>query len=292
MRSHTRGIPIQAAKKMTSQTFNKNLFGLLWLAGFVGELSTLWIDIPLDALPSGETLPFPLPVIRLLGLFQSLIILSAAVYLGVKLSPKVGLSAPFSEAITRGVSTPWRRLKEQLIPAIVGGFIGVGLNIAWFLLMKPSLPADFLAAADEVTLPLATRLLKGGIAEELVMRWGLMTLLVWLCWRFLQRQNGHRQKDQKRKDQKRKGKPKAAYVVIAIVISALVFGLLHLPAAALLSSQLTGFLALYIIFGNALFGLVAGYLYWKVGLESAILAHMLFHIVVVIIQTTSPLLSA
>ena len=45
--------------------------------------------------------------------------------------------------------------------------------------------------------------------------------------------------------QRSAGEPKTAYVVGAIVISSLVFGL------------------------------IAGYLYWKRGLESAVLAHML-----------------
>jgi membrane protease YdiL (CAAX protease family) len=33
-----------------------------------------------------------------------------------------------------------------------------------------------------------------------------------------------------------------------------------------------------VIVANSLFGLIAGYLYWKRGLESAMLAHMLAHV--------------
>jgi len=38
-------------------------------------------------------------------------------------------------------------------------------------------------------------------------------------------------------------------------------------------------LTLFVIVGNSAFGLIAGYLYWKKGLESAIIAHALTHVV-------------
>jgi len=37
----------------------------------------------------------------------------------------------------------------------------------------------------------------------------------------------------------------------------------------------------YIVVANGLFGLIAGYLYWKRGLEAAIIAHMLTHVVLI-----------
>ena len=36
-------------------------------------------------------------------------------------------------------------------------------------------------------MPLVVKLLYGGITEELMVRWGVMTLLLWLGWRLLQR---------------------------------------------------------------------------------------------------------
>jgi len=35
----------------------------------------------------------------------------------------------------------------------------------------------------------------------------------------------------------------------------------------------------FIVLANSFFGLVAGYLYWRKGLEAAIIAHMSAHIV-------------
>jgi hypothetical protein len=36
-------------------------------------------------------------------------------------------------------------------------------------------------------------------------------------------------------------------------------------------------LTLYVVAANSVFGSIAGYLYWKKSLESAVLAHMLAH---------------
>jgi membrane protease YdiL (CAAX protease family) len=71
----------------------------------------------------------------------------------------------------------------------------------------------------------------------------------------------------------------AGYYLAAIVVSEIVFGLGHLPTAFHLFPATGLMVVAYVIIGNALFGFVAGYLYWKRGLESAIVAHMLAHVV-------------
>lgn len=124
--------------------------------------------------------------------------------------------------------------------------------------------------------PLPTGLLYGGITEELLLRRGLMTLLLWAAWRLLQRRDGG---------------PKAAYVVGAIVISSLVLGVGHLPVAYMILPEATAALTLYVIVANSVFGLIAGYLYWKRGRESAVLAHMLAHVVMLTASKFGPIIS-
>ena len=113
-------------------------------------------------------------------------------------------------------------------------------------------------------LPLPTRLLYGGLTEELLLRWGLMTLIVWTAWRLFQRG---------------KGKPQTVCLIGAIIASSVIFGLGHLPIVFVLVPDASIALVLYVIVGNSCFGLIAGYLYWKNGLESAMIAHMLAHVV-------------
>jgi hypothetical protein len=70
-------------------------------------------------------------------------------------------------------------------------------------------------------------------------------------------------------------------VVAAIFISAVLFGVGHLPIAWLLAGGLTVPLVIYVIVANSVFGIFAGFLYWKRGLESAMIAHMVAHVVLI-----------
>ena len=251
--------------------FKTRLFVILWVAGMAGVLSFLLVDLSalLANLPvtAGAKPPFPFPVIKLLNTIQLTIILSLAVFVGIALAPKVGLSSPVADSAAGG-----RRLipvlMPQVVPGLVGGLVGgITILLAW-LLWKPFLPLEFVSRAEELNkfLPFLTRLLYGGITEELLLRWGVMTLLVWVAWRLLQ---------------KEQGKPRAICFVSAIIISSVIFGLGHLPIATALAVNLSAPIVSYIIFGNSVFGLIAGYLYWKKGLEAAIIAHMLAHVVIV-----------
>jgi membrane protease YdiL (CAAX protease family) len=91
-----------------------------------------------------------------------------------------------------------------------------------------------------------------------------MTFLVWGAWRLFQ---------------KGKGSPNTAVFVFAILISSVIFAIGHLPIAYLLFPDHTVTLTTFVIIGNSLFGLVAGLLYWKKGLESAMIAHAITHLI-------------
>jgi hypothetical protein len=138
--------------------------------------------------------------------------------------------------------------------------------VACWLLVRPYLTAEFISRAEafNVMLPPITRLLYGGFTEEILLRWGVMTLFVWVLWKLLGR---------------RENQPRSACYVIAIFASALLFGAGHLPINSALSGGLTVPLTIYVITANSIFGIAAGFLYWKRGLESAIIAHMFVHVV-------------
>jgi hypothetical protein len=248
--------------------FKTRLFIILLTAGLTGVFSFLLIDlsalVALLPVPAGAEIPQITPAIKLLSLIQPAILLSLAVLVGIALASKVGLSSPAAEAAASG-SPVWPVFKPQIVPGLIGGLLGGIAIVLTALLAKPFLSAETAAriAAFGRLVPLPTRLLYGGITEELLLRWGLMTLLVWATWRLLQR---------------REGGPKSAYVVGAILVSSLVFGVGHLPVAYMILPEATVALTLFVIVANSVFGLIAGYLYWKKGLESAMLAHMLTHV--------------
>lgn len=245
------------------------LFLILWLAGMAGVISFLLVDysalLASMPLPAGMQLPEFTPLLKVLSLLQPAVLLSIAVLLGVVLASKVGLASPVAEAAAGGGQIG-AALKPQILPGILGGIAG-GVSIVLIsLLTKPFLPAELFARISGLgnLLPLPTRLLYGGFTEELLLRWGFMSLLAWAAWRIFQ---------------KGLGKPKAAFFVAAILISALLFAIGHLPLAFLLMGKPSAALISFVIAGNSAFGLIAGCLYWKKGLESAMLAHMVTHVV-------------
>lgn len=243
------------------------LFLVLWSAGMIGVLSFLFVDLStlLANLPKGMEKPEITPALKFLSLLQPAIIISAAVLIGVAFASKVGLSSPIAEA-TVDKRDLVLALRPQVIPGVIGGLTGGAAIVLTAVLWKPFLPSEILTRTAELgkLLPIPTRLLYGGIFEELLIRWGLMTLLVWIPWRVFQRGVD---------------KPKAAYFVGAILVSSLVFGIGHLPIAFVFFPQPGFALTSYVIVANSTFGLIAGLLYWKRGLESAMIAHMLTHVV-------------
>ena len=249
--------------------FNTRLFFILWIAGLIGVASFLLVD--LNAMlhsvpfPAGTEIPDFNSTLKLLSLIQPSVLLAITVFVGVLLAPKVGLSAPFAEALAND-GDKIAALKPQIIPGIIGGLVG-GIAI----ILTGFIARQFLAS--EVTqrishfgqfLPLPTRLLYGGFVEELLLRWGVMTFLVWGAWRLFQRGVDI---------------PNPAIVIFAILLSSVIFAIGHLPIAYLLFPDHTMALTTFVIVGNSLFGLVSGYLYWKKGLESAMIAHSLTHVV-------------
>jgi membrane protease YdiL (CAAX protease family) len=221
------------------------------------------VVITVTVLPqlAGEvTLPAPLWVISLASLAQSALLLAVVVWTGVALAPKVGLRAPaFEAAVTSRPITP--ALRAQFLPGLVGGALG---GVALFAIGGYAAPAALAEVQQRFTLPILARVLYGGVTEELLLRWGLMTALVWLAWRFPQR---------------RRGTPQAVYFWLAIVVSALLFGAGHLPAAAALIGKLTGDVVLFVVGVNIAFGVLFGYLFWRYGLEAAMIAHATAHVV-------------
>lgn len=227
------------------------LAATMWLIGLPGVLL-----VNLQLLPrllEGRELPLPMSALMAVGVLQGALLLALAAWAGAAWAPRLGLRAPLLEALA-GQPTAGPRLSPW--PGLLGGLAGAALLLGLMRIAPPALAA----ATEHLQIPLAARLFYGGITEEVLLRWGLMSaLLALLCYR-------------------RSGPPPAARVWIAIAGSALLFGIGHLPAAQAFAGGLDASVITYVVGGNAAFGLIAGYLFWRHGLESAIVAHMLAHL--------------
>lgn len=224
-----------------------------FLTGIPGVIAVNLMVLP--AMLAGKPLRVPMWVVQLASTLQSSVMLAVALCAGAFLAPKVGLRAPVLMAwASREPLAPAAR--SLVVPGLVGGVLGAALILLSTSFAPPELKVD-------APMPALARVLYGGVTEELLMRWGFMTLVAWVFWRLFQR---------------RAAKPSAAVIVAAIAVTALMFGAGHLPAAALLVKQLTPGVIAVLLLGNALFSFIAGWLYWKVGLEAAIIAHITVHL--------------
>jgi hypothetical protein len=103
--------------------------------------------------------------------------------------------------------------------------------------------------------------LSAGINEELWLRLGLMTFLVWLGTKLMKQE-----------------RPSPRIVWIANGLTAIAFGMLHLPLAATLG-PLTIVIVVRVLLLNGIAGIVFGWLYWRRGLLAAMVAHFITDIV-------------
>lgn len=213
---------------------------LLWLLGLPGVVGMAWHVG--QRLPNGHLPEWALPV---MGSVQSGLLLAAAVFFGAWLAPRVGLGAPVLGA-----------LLQMWLPGVGGGVMGA----AWMVTLAQLVP-DALAPGDPIqALPLWIKLLYGGITEELLVRWGMMSVLLFSLWRLVQPHGGA---------------PRRGLVWAAIVLAALLGAASNLPSAMTLMGGLSPQLLAYVLLNHTVFGLLVGYIYWRHGLGAAIVAHTL-----------------
>ena len=215
----------------------------------------------LKRLPADRRPP-PTPLLIAISALQSLVFIAAASAAGTGLAQRAGLAAPFFQALASGGAV-WNALQPQLLLALIAGVSGgLVFTAAYYLFFRPRLDAQTVSSMEGLRMGLGIwgRVLYGGIAEEVITRWGLMTFIVWLGVLIA-------------------GSANAAVVWTAIVISGVLFGLGHLPNYIAAGCRRTPMFIALTISLNLLASLISGWLFWQYGLLAAMLAHALFHIV-------------
>lgn len=234
---------------------NWKLFFILWITSIIG--GTFVIPYVLtNPLMASVLSRIPLPTFIAVVLLQSAIYFGVSVFLGLWLGEKVGLGAPFLAARMQGKPLPGFRPLAWLALGI-----GSSAGVLIFILDRHILTL-FIQSITSVQDNSSwwSRLLAcfyGGFNEEIVMRFALMTLLVWVSWKIKSTPEN---------------KPTKVGVWIAIITASVVFGLLHLPMTGKMV-VITPLVIVRAIALNSLLGVPCGWLYWRKGLEAAIMAH-------------------
>ena len=204
----------------------------------------------------------PLPALLLGATFNSAIEVGVAVGLGLLAAREVGLRSPISEAIAAGGDVPVAVRAVDAPRAVLLGassaILVLVLNSTVFGAVATGLASAGAAVPSRLIGFLAS--FEGGITEEILFRLFAMSVIVWLLSRIW-------------------GQRPAGIFWAANIAVAVLFGLAHLPATAALI-PLTPLVVVRAIVLNGLVGVVAGWLYWRRGLESAMVAHFAADLVV------------
>jgi len=245
--------------------FSWRLFLLVWAGGVLAWFLVLPYTIALigDAIREMGTLSS-----FIISTFVSnLIVLGLASLIGTFTARKTGLGMPFIEGWI-GKSPVWQHLKNMVITAlIVGMLLGASIIIVDVLIFTPFLEAATGYANVNLLNPDVHRAapwhgllaaVSAGITEEVLFRFFGVSLVAWL--------GGLVFKDAD-------GRPKAFVMVFAIFLWAVIFGLAHLQTPALAGWTMSSAAIVRSMVINSVGGLVYGWMYWKKGLESAMLTH-------------------
>ena len=241
------------------------VFGVLMAASAAGSAAV--VPYAMGLLGQGGAPEVSAPTLLIAQVAQGLLFTAAAGGLGLWLGPKVGLGAPELRAVVAGEDGAWRRVRAGLPLAAGLGVASAVVFVALSAASAPLMPPSFVESMGGVVMPSAWQgflaSFGAGINEEIWLRLGLMTVLVFLGSKLLRQ--GER--------------PGTGVVWAAIFLATLAFGAMHLPQMALLGGGLTAFSVAFVLLGNGFIGAVFGWLYWRRGLLAAMAAHVAFDVV-------------
>lgn len=195
-----------------------------------------------------------IPILFFIQLLQSAILFSIAIFLGLYLNRKIHFQTPFFDALVKH-GDYIKVLKNFLSLSVLLGIITALLIFAIDFLFTLQGAA---ISTNQTLAPIWQTLLAsfyGGITEEILMRLFLMTLFVFMGMKIT-----------------RRSQPRQSVIMISIFLAAIIFGLGHLPITASLTN-LTPLIITRAVVLNGIGGIIFGWLYWKKGLEAAMISH-------------------
>lgn len=234
----------------------------LFFLGLLGVLTLLTVTISLDSLPKEVLEKISPHTLKYLVLINPTILLLIAVIVGTLLYDKVGFSVPTISSILK-IEQPKIKFIEQIKFGILFGLLTGILTTVIGIIFKSSIPQEFIVLGNKIKITTIARFGYGGLTEELLMRFGFMTLVVWLIFKIT------------------KNLSNSTYW-IGIILASILFAVGHFPVVFNAVQNPTISLLTYVLIGNSIAGLFFGWLYWKKGLEAAFIGHIFAHVAMII----------
>lgn len=240
------------------------------LLGALGGLgAALVVPYVLALNPPTTPLPLPMWAIVLSSALQNGVIVGVLGALALKLAYPLGLDAPLLRRWLRCGPSPEIRFGDVGLAAGLG-VLATAMVIAADIAFAPYMPKLDLKHGGPSAVVGLMASFYGGITEELMLRLIVMGLTAVALARLT----------------RRRLTPTIAW--IAIAFAALLFGIGHLPAAAQLAPLDAVFVTRTLVL-NGVIGMICGWLFWRRGLEMAIVAHFSADIVLHVLM---PLLNS
>lgn len=160
--------------------------------------------------------------------------------------------------------------KNKMLQTVVAGLVCGIVFAADYWLFGKSIPQVATSYGTGVTFNNAdtwiASVLYGGIVEELMLRFFLMSLVAWIIWKLFFKKCA-------------KEDIPVKVFVIANILCAVVFAAGHLPATLITFGELTAIIVFRCFLMNGLFGAVYGELYRRYGIQYAMAGHMVTHVI-------------
>ncbi len=233
------------------------------VAATSSSLPALWPVLQQTADKMGLSMPFLLA----LQMGSSVVQIAIFVAVGLFFARRTGLGAPVLEHWLKGEAVG-DKLRSFLAPAIrLGVLAAIAIFALERLVFAPLLPGFATVTTQVSGWQALLAAFYGGVLEELITRLVYVSVLAWLLGRLSHTPDGM---------------PTQGAVWAAVVVAAVLFGLQHLPAASL-SVTITPLVIVRAIILNGIAGVLYGAMFYKRGLEAAMLTHFTSDILIHVI---------
>lgn len=260
-----------------SRRYPWKTFWILTLAGTLAGPLVIPYFLGLQAAAPNppQDLPQSLGTLVLLVLGRNFLLLGIAAGLGLLVARKIGLGAPYLESRFDGAPPPAEPLSSIVRPAVFWATVTALIAFAVDALFLYGLGVDF--PAPEIHARIDVPWWRSGLAsfwapfaEEIFDRLFLLSLIAWLGMKLF-RVRGE-------------GRGRTVALWVANLGTSVFFGWYHIGNEELFAEVVPAIVAARTVLIITPVGLAFGWLYWKRGLEAAILSHFVIDVIVHVIR--------